>query len=515
MNRSMNQRRIWKAVAVAVLASCTTAAVANADKTGSETVVLHLAMIDGGIRYGGPGAESFVDALAEVSDGRIQVELTESYHDGDADAESRLIEAIAAGDIDGGWPSTRAFANAGIRGLEAIEAPMLIASFDAQRELVTSPAAELALEQLNGSGVVGLGLAVLDLRRPFAVDAPLLEPANWQGIRFRSYHSPVQADTISALGGEPVDLSFSWVDEVNAGRLDGAESGVLGGTPPGVSGALYITSNVVLWPKVGVLSLSQARFDDLDDEQRDWVQQAADLATQASVDATYDEDAIATAFCERGVRIVSATAEQLTSLRDAVAPVIDALGADPETAPLLAEVRAIAERHPDPDVLDVPPGCAEPADANSPDASIPIEPSALPDGTYRTEISLADVEAAGLDNGPGWTGMWTLQVSDGTYALSCRLLDLPSKDCGNSGLPEATYAAGLLRGSGNRVTLVFEAEALAEHVGCALPISEEPPCIETPPVTMTWALDGDELTFSDASGEVEAAFVLQPWQKID
>ena len=406
-----------------------------------------------------------------------------------------------------------AFANAGIRGLEAIEAPMMIASFDAQRELVTSPAAELALEQLEGSGVIGLGLAVLTLRRPFAVDAPLLEPEDWEGIRFRSYHSPVQADTIRALGGEPVDLSFSWVDEVNAGRLDGAESGVAAGTPPAVSGDLYITSNVVLWPKVAVLSLSQARFDDLDDEQREWVQQAADLATQASVDATYDEDAQATAFCEQGVRIVSATGEQLTSLRDAVAPVIDALGADPETAPLLAEVQAIAERHPDPDVLDVPADCAEPVDADP--TGPPSETSELPDGIYRTEISPADVEAAGLDNGPGWTGMWTLQVSNGTYALSCRLLDLPSKDCGNSGLPEATYAAGLLRGSGNRVTLVFDAEALAEHVGCALPLSEMPPCIETPPVTMTWALDGDELTFSDPSGAVEEAFVIKPWQKID
>ena len=282
-----------------------------------------------------------------------------------------------------------------------------------------------------------------------------------------------------------------------------------------MNGTLYITSNVVLWPKVAVLSLSQARFDDLDDEQREWVQQAADLATQASVDATYDEDAIATAFCEQGVRIVSATAEQLASVRDAVAPVIDALGADPETAPLLAEVRAIAERHPDPDVLDVPADCAEPAGEDGADASIPTEPSALPDGIYRTEISLADVEAAGLDNGPGWTGMWTLQVSNGTYAMSCRLLDLPSKDCGNSGLPEATYAAGLLRGSGNRLTLVFDAEALAEHVGCELPLSEVPPCIETPPVTMTWALDGDELTFSDPSGSVEAAFVIKPWQKID
>jgi hypothetical protein len=91
--------------------------------------VLRLATIDEGIEYGGPGAQAFVDGLAEVSGRRPHVEVTTGYLDGSPDAESRLIEAIAAGAVDGGWPSTRAFANAGIIGLEAIEAPMLITSF--------------------------------------------------------------------------------------------------------------------------------------------------------------------------------------------------------------------------------------------------------------------------------------------------------------------------------------------------------------------------------------------------
>ena len=386
---------------------------------------------------------------------------------------------------------------------------------------MTSPAADLALEQLEGSGVVGLGLAVLDLRRPFAVDAPLLEPADWDGIRFRSYNSPVQADTISALGGEPVDLSFTWVDEVNAGRLDGAESGLGGAiptpggfTPPRVNGTLYVTSNVVLWPKVAVLSLSQARFDDLDDEQREWVQQAADLATQASVDTLYDDDAIAAAFCEQGVRIVSATAEQLASLRDAAAPVIDVLGADPETAPLLAEVQAIAERHPDPDVLDVPADCAEPvvADPTGP----PSETSELPDGLYRVEVSLDEVEAAGLSNGDGATGIWTVEVDDGTYAMSCAPLDLPGKDCGNN-LEGGIVEAGYLRGTGNTVWFVYDAELTSELTGCQLPMSLTEPghCGPGGGFHLDWVLDGDTLTFSNPNPEWASAMIIKPWQKID
>ena len=54
-----------------------------------------------------------------------------------------------------------------------------------------------------------------------------------------------------------------------------------------------VTSNVVLWPKVYVLSLSQDAFDGLTEEQQGWVHEAAEQATQTSVEATYDETTLA------------------------------------------------------------------------------------------------------------------------------------------------------------------------------------------------------------------------------
>ena len=220
------------------------------------------------------------------------MEVLTDYGGGDASAESDLVEAIASGDLDGGWPSTRAFARADIGGLEAVEAPMTLTSYAAERALVTSPVADDLLGSLEGSGVLGLGLSVGPLRRPFAAEAPLLEPADWAGIRFRSYNSPVQSEAIAALGAEPVDLGFGWIDEVNAGDLRGAELDVAQYLKNGLSTeAGNVTANVVLWPKVFVLSLSQDRFDALTEEQQGWVRAAADIAVQASVDGDYDEDA--------------------------------------------------------------------------------------------------------------------------------------------------------------------------------------------------------------------------------
>jgi hypothetical protein len=224
---------------------------------------------------------------------------------------------------------------------------------------------------------------------------------------------------------------------------------LLGGIPPLTDKVLYVTANVVLWPKVAVFCFSQERFDALTEKQRDWVTQAAELATLASVDATYDEDAGVQAMCAQGVRFIAANPDQLAAPRQAVTPVIGELAADPDTAPLMAEVQALAEDYPQADVLDVPASSQAPAASVDFGSTIPAETSALTDGIYRTQISSADVEAASPDNGPGWTGTWTLTIEDGTYNLTCRILDMSERDCGNSQGYEGPLEAGHLRGSGS------------------------------------------------------------------
>jgi TRAP-type C4-dicarboxylate transport system substrate-binding protein len=148
----MNRKPIgrWAAAlgTVTLVAACS--ATPSADKSGGDTVVLKLATIDhvnnNGQSY---GPQAFVDNLEKVSDGRIKVEVTEEYGQGEAEAESDLVEAIAAGDVDGGWPSSRAFANAGIAGLEAVEAPMTLTSYAAEKALVSGPVAHKLLAQLD------------------------------------------------------------------------------------------------------------------------------------------------------------------------------------------------------------------------------------------------------------------------------------------------------------------------------------------------------------------------------
>ena len=80
---------------------------------------------------------------------------------------------------------------------------MTITSVAAQKALVSGPIVGQLLSELRGSGIVGLGLMVGPLRRPFAA-APLLSVDAWRGVRFRVLDSRLQADAIRSFGAIPL-----------------------------------------------------------------------------------------------------------------------------------------------------------------------------------------------------------------------------------------------------------------------------------------------------------------------
>ena len=284
-------------------------------------------------------------------------------------------------------------------------------------------------------GILALGLLVGPLRRPFAAERPLLGPADGSGVRFRSFHSAVQDQTIEALGGTPVEVGADVSAAVRGGRLRGAELDVAqylingGGTEAG-----NVTANVVLWPKVLVLTFNAARLRGLTAEERGWVGTAAAMATRASVRAPYDEATAAAGLCQRGVRFAAATTDQLRDLRSRVAPVLTALALGPNRGTCARRGpggRGGAPRH-----RRSPRSGHLPARGGSTGAAVrvPRSASALPDGVYRTQITREMLTTAGVDPADGYPGgTWTLTVRHATYELRCRPLGGgPDAECGST-----------------------------------------------------------------------------------
>jgi TRAP-type C4-dicarboxylate transport system substrate-binding protein len=494
----MNMRRLVAGLitTLSVVATAACSASAPADRAGGDTVTLKLGTIDHVNPDGQSfGVQAFVDNIPKVSDGRVKVEVVEEYGGGAPTADADLVKAIADGKLDGGWVGTRGFGAADIHGLEAFEAPMVITSYAAQKALVSSDVATQALASLDNSGVVGLALTVGALRHPFAAKSALVAPENWKGISFRAYNSQVQSDTVKALGAVPVNKGLGWMDEVKAGRLRGAEFSLAQYQKSGYGKeAGNVTANVVLWPKMFVLSMSQQKFDALNEQQRAWVQEAANRGVQASVEATYDESSIAEELCTRGVRFKNATPTQLLALRTQLTPVLDRLAADPVNGPLLTKIKAVAQQNAASETLKVDNDCLKGVSVDeSVVGDIPRTAAAIPDGTYRVQISTDEVLAAGLDNHDGNSGIWTLTIRRGKYEIRCQPGD--SEGCGGES-PIGPTDTGNLRGKGDIAYLVSEMHPGDIH-------------------KLQWMLNSSGLRFVNPDQTRGWELVLKPWQKID
>ncbi|MFD8303047.1 TRAP transporter substrate-binding protein [Streptomyces sp. NPDC059690] len=503
---------------VSLLAACQTSS--GTDKAGGDTTVLKLATIDGEVHSSihSYGPQTFVDQLARLSGGRLKARVTTDYGNKAAQAESRLVQAIAAGKVDGGWPATRAFANAGITGLETVEAPMTITSVAAEKAFVTGPVAKEYLARLKGTGIVGLGLAAGGLRRPFAAKAPLLSPADFKGIRFRDYNSPVQAEALRALGATPVDLGYDFGDQIKSGALRGSEFDIAQYRNNGLTTeAGNITENVVLWPKVYALSLSRKRYDSLTSQQRTWVRRAAAAAVRASATGSHDETSAARVLCWKGARFARADARQLAALRTALRPVLDRLAADPVDARLLHRLQTLARKHPGPEPLDLPAKCHKGTAVRQAGDAMTSATGTIPDGVYRARITHADVAAAGGDvNGTHPAGVWTLTVRSGTYEVRCRPVAEPGDDCGAGAPRRPLVEAGDMHGTGDVVTFVPNARRLSKLTGCTLPpSSQRDHCGSDDPYRLKWAVHDDKLVLG-AVGDLGTtqSWVIKPYEKI-
>ncbi|WP_166548435.1 TRAP transporter substrate-binding protein [Agromyces luteolus] len=495
--------------AVAFTAGCAT----GADRTGSSTLTLRIATIDGEVNPTGQlvGVSAFMDALEAESGGAIEVVLETGYGDGGPEAEADLVQAVVDGDVDLAWPATRAFAAAGIDGLRAVEAPLQLMSYDAQRALIEGEAPKMIAERLDEAGLESLGLLIGPLRRPFSAEGPLLEPADWDGVRFRVFNSPVQQLAVESFGGRAVVAGANWSDQLRAGGLDGAEFDIRHYQQIGLTTeAPWVAADVVLWPKVLVLSMNRAKLESLPDEQREWIESAARLAVEESMSGDYDESVATEELCENDVRFVLAGDASIDALRAEAAPVLDGLANDPDEAELLEVVLSVAERHPEVYTPTIPEGCDDPSalepTAEQRDAALP------PDGRYRVEVTADEVRNAKLSAEPGYPGTWTLDILDGTYAFRCQVLSDPDDDCGNAQLPaDHVLEAGRLVANGDGVvTFVYDEEVHGRYVECPAD------CFRTADVIAAWHLDGDSLVFGDVDGRrpINGLLIIEPWMRI-
>ena len=308
-----------------------------------------------------PALAYFVDRVEELSGGDMVITVANSYGNFSADVEQRVIRHVAGGDIDLAWVGSRAFDKLGMTAFQALTAPMLVDSYALEQEVIESGITAEMLAGLDALGAVGLAVLADGLRKPIGVNGPIVDAADWDGSGFGTYGSEVQERSIQALGATPA-LVFGPHREaaIMDGTIRGFEMGMLiYQDPKWVELAPHVTVNVNLWPQMDVLIIGPDRLGSLTDEQRGWLQQAADDAARRSGTLVDSESTAIEVACAAGARFVEASDAELSELRDRFAPVYAELEADPLTRMFIEQIQALKDSTTAEPPPLIPAGCRE------------------------------------------------------------------------------------------------------------------------------------------------------------
>jgi C4-dicarboxylate-binding protein DctP len=169
----------------------------------------------------GNGSEFFAKRAAELTKGRVKVEV---YPNSTLYKDKEEIEALQLGAVQMLAPSLSKFAPLGVKEFEVFDFPYLFDSYDDLHKVQQGPVGKGLMAKLEGKGITGLafwdnGFKSLSSNRRMA------RPEDMKGLKMRIQSSKVLEAQMRALGALPQVMAFSEVYQaLQTGVVDGTEN---------------------------------------------------------------------------------------------------------------------------------------------------------------------------------------------------------------------------------------------------------------------------------------------------
>jgi TRAP-type C4-dicarboxylate transport system substrate-binding protein len=282
--------------------------------------------------------------VAELSSGEVHVRVANDWTlPAERREETKAVIDVAHSRADLGWAGTRTFGCLGVRSLDPLQAPLLLADYASVDAACRDGIAREMLEPLDRLELVGLSVLPGALRKPFAFARQLLDPGDYAGTRFRIHESVVAEATCRALGATPVLLSKSELVARPEAKVDGMELHAEAIASWGYSGS--VAYNVNLWPRTIALVVSRRTFLWLGASEQALLFKAAEQTLERGLahlagQERLDREALSG---RADLNVVHATEGQLAALRERLEPVYEDLRRHPETGRGLQRLEALVD----------------------------------------------------------------------------------------------------------------------------------------------------------------------------
>ncbi|MEP7114180.1 MAG: hypothetical protein ABI862_13020 [Ilumatobacteraceae bacterium] len=444
----------------------------------------------------------FIDAVTELSGGRIVVKPTWqiAYHDPAWD--QAVIAAGMAGTYDLVVARAGAWHDSGVTTLDSLELPGIINS-DVQADRVSQSAvADKLLAGLSTINMTGLALYPEGLRHLASSDGRPISAATLNGAKVRAPKSHTVFEVLGALGAEPVDLaSPAYDDAVLHDEVPFTDTPIVrlitipvfnAASPP------MLATNFTLYSKFNVLAMTSKAVAALGDDAT-IVHSAAAAALKATIEQRPREDDTAQQACSDGLQLGLVAQGETETLMKMVEPVIAAVESGPD-GELVDQVRKAAgavDTAPVPrcDPRDVPTSASTEAVSGLPTQRSDVTPEAgdLPNGTYRVTFTAAQLDVVEPDRSPHKQsdgGTLEFYLKDGTYTL--RGFD--------DGKPQSLSPPGVYHVDGDNVIFVLPSDSGVPGTnGINL---------------HRWTFENDILTLTQIDGKPRDGWFAFPWIRV-
>ena len=299
------------------------AAMAQAQKTG-EPVRIRFSHVVAENTPKGQTALRFKALLEERTQGRMRVDI---YPNAQLYSDRDEMEAMQLGAVEILAPSLSKFGRLGFPEFELFDLPFLFSTQADVRRITEGGLGQALLQRLQRQHMVGLGFLDNGFKH-MSANRPLLEPADYKGLRMRVQSSRTIARQMRALGARPVDLPFSETRRaLGTGVVDGTENPISNFWTQHmheVQTDLTLTGHGFLGYAIVV---SAPFWKNLSHQQRQHIQSAMNDALDwgNSVATGQNEEALRALQVTGKTRIHRLTPEQRARLRSTAQPVWDDL----------------------------------------------------------------------------------------------------------------------------------------------------------------------------------------------
>jgi len=205
------------------LLAAATAAIFMAPATGmaQTPIIIKFSHVVANDTPKGKGALKFKELAEKYTNGKVKVEV---YPNSSLFKDKEEIEALQLGSVQMLAPSTAKFAPLGAKEFEALDLPWLFKDDATYDKAMKGPVGKWLFQKLESKGISGLaywdnGFHMVSANRP------LINPADFQGIKMRISGSKIADRYFRDVGAIPQIMAFSEVYQaLQTGVVDGCEN---------------------------------------------------------------------------------------------------------------------------------------------------------------------------------------------------------------------------------------------------------------------------------------------------